>query len=100
MWGRDNIEGVTGEKLTEKLKELNLPSGYDGMQGTLNAFTRDVFHRWGNEFRMTVEAYFQLLEHERLEEARKDSRIALRVAVGSLIIASIIGILQIIFMAF
>lgn len=100
-WSRDNIDGITGEKLQEKLKELNLPSDYDGMQGTLYSFTRGVFHRLNGKFMLTIEAYFQLLEHERLEEARIESGNAIKIAIWTLritilflITSIIIGILQ------
>lgn len=97
-WGRDNIEGVKSEVLIEKLNELKLPSGYDGIQTSLNQFVKNIFYRAGDKYIPTFEAIFELQEHESLVEARKSSKNAMYIAIGALIVSIIVGIWQIILM--
>ena len=46
-------------------------------------------------FRLPIEAYFHLLEHEELEEARTSSRHALRVAIGAILISFVTAVASI-----
>lgn len=93
-WGRDKGE-VTEEELINKLKEFNMPSGVTGQQWALNFFVQGIFFRAGNMHTLTFDAVFELYEHEKLEEARKSSRIATWIAIGALIISALVGLWQI-----
>jgi hypothetical protein len=95
-WGREQSGNITHITLQKKIKELGLPSESDGMQGTFNTFTRDLFHLINGKYIMSYDAYFQLYEHERLEEARIESKRATKIATWSLWITIAVGIAGII----
>lgn len=99
-YGRDNLDGIEYKVLREKLKSLGLPFESDGMAGTPNSFLRNIFVDIDRKFVLTFEAYFHLFEHERLEEARKDSKKAIRISnrvlyvtIAFFVVSSIINIL-------
>lgn len=102
-WVRNSADGVSMEELKEKLKHLNFEYAYGGYQNTLNSFTIGTFIKNNGKMILTFEAYFQLLEHERLEQARIDSKRAtllatwsLWVSIGVGLAGLIVGILQLI----
>jgi hypothetical protein len=96
-WGRDKVE-VTENELIDKLKELGMPSGHGGYQYALNPFVQGIFFRAGDKHLLTFDAIFELNEHERLEEARKSSRIAMWIAIGAMLISVLVGLWQIMLM--
>lgn len=96
-YGRDNLSGLTLEQMETKLKELGLPYQYGLMGSTYNPFTQDIFYNYSGKFILTFEGLFELIEHERLEEARKESRKATWVAIISMaltFLALIVSIIQ------
>ncbi len=96
-WGRDKGE-VTEQELIDKLNEFNMPSGQGGNQYFLNFFVQGTFFRAGGKHLLTFDAIFELNEHERLEEARTSSRIAMWIAIGAMIITVLVGLWQIMLM--
>jgi len=66
-----------------------------------SALVNEVFKRPVNSFKdeyiLSSEAYFQLLEHERLEESRIDSKKALTRSTWAIVITAIFAVIQIIF---
>jgi len=101
-WGREKPEGVSYRDLTDKLKELGFPNSGEYKAGTINHFTDPIFSAMTPNYILNYEGYFQLLEYERLEEARKESNKAVKLATWSFWLAIffslasiVIGILQI-----
>lgn len=66
-----------------------------------SALENEVFKRpvssFKDEYILSSEAYFQLLEHERLEESRIDSKKALTRSTWAIVITAIFAVIQIIF---
>jgi len=87
-WGRDQPEGILTARFKEKLKELNFPDEGQYANEFLNSFTKDAFSNIGNKNYLSFNGYFQLSEHERLEEAREESKEATKLAVRSLKVAT------------
>jgi len=98
QWGRDNIDGCSASELQTKLKELELPFDYDHYNNNLNAFTIGIFVNYKGRYYLSFEGYFELNEHERLEEARKSSSVAKWIAICALIISIAVGLWQIMLM--
>lgn len=96
-WGREKGK-VNEQELIDKLNEFNMPSGRGGYQHALNPFVQSIFFREGDKHLLTFEAVFELNEHERLEEARKSSRIAMWIAIGAMIITVGVSLWQIMLM--
>ena len=82
-FGRDNLNKnlLTKELLFEHLKTKNIEIPHNVTEWLWSALDGTVFRNLSNseseEFILTPVAYFQFLEHERLKEARDDTKISL-----------------------
>jgi len=87
-WGKEKSGGVTYDELTAKLRELGFPYKQEYLVGTLNHFTEEIFSSMSPKYVLNCEGYFQLLQYERLEEAREESLKATELANKSLKVAT------------
>lgn len=99
-----NKELITKEMLFDYLKSKGFDISNSISPWLWSALDGSVFKHLSmsasNEFVLTPEAYFQLLEHERLEEARIDSKKSLKRSTIAIWISSILALLQVIIMIY
>lgn len=91
-YGRDNLSSfVTKESIFGHLKNIGYEFDNIYQHALWSNLYLKVFKGGDNysmtKFILTPEAYFQLLEHERLIEARNSSKWSLRVAITAIIIS-------------
>ena len=107
-WGYDRVDaGVTHEEFKIFLSSLNVEIGeqrqdaifrelFDHVEKNLTTGAIPVAMRNNECFRLNLEGMFHHLERVELLEARSGSQKAMNVAIGSILLAALIGIAQIV----
>jgi len=91
-YGKEHLaDGVTSQEMLSYLQELQpelgLVQGRDSVSYTFEQAFPFIGGALGGRRFLGMEGYFNLLEHDELQEARKSSRNALRVAVVAIVIS-------------
>ncbi|MBI5404382.1 MAG: hypothetical protein HY959_13415 [Ignavibacteriae bacterium] len=96
-YGSENIgKQITKEELFEQLKIKQYEKSLD--KSIVDNIFESIFKQitlGGAKYVISLDSYFQYLEHIRLEEARKDSKKAIGISVVAIIISIILTLIQI-----
>lgn len=102
--GRDYIgKSISRDELKKLIEDKGYSLNDDKISTCFNYCIDENFHLSFTDkqyFTLKSEAFFQLLEHERLEEARIDSRKAYRLSFWAFVISIILLLIQIFIMLY
>ena len=95
-YGKEHLaDGVTFGETRSYLQELrpeaHLVQSDRELYDTFNELFNNMSSQGSDRYGLSMEGYFHLLDHDELQEARKSSRNALRVAIGAIIISAILA---------